>query len=163
VNNNPYEAPINVEGDVQRSTRPRATRSRAQTAKHLALLGFVGGMILGIVGYPVLIVIIEVLLTPPFKSPPNYGQFGFVVMDVACCLSMFGLALFVLPYVKWIGYPPIHVLGLLAIWSADRSFFNSVDWTEAPIVAMLVLFSLPSIVAIALSIVVGRSSGKKVS
>ena len=165
MTNNPYQAPADDDGELQHYPRPPATLSRGESARRFALLGFAGGAMVGFVGYPVLIVIIEVLLTPPFKSPPNYGQFGFVVMGVAFCLSMFGLALFVVPYVKWIGYVPIHVLGLLAIWSACRPLFNSnsIDWIEAPIAAMFLLFSLPSMVAIILSIAVRPSDRESVS
>ena len=76
--------------------------------------------------------LIETLLTPPFKSPPSYGQFLIVSLVWGSTWLSSVCVLGIVPFVTWIGYVPIHILGVFIIWSIDRQFFADVDWTEAP-------------------------------
>jgi hypothetical protein len=103
---------------------------------------------MGTIGFVLLTGAIDVLLTPPFKSPPNYGQFGILVMCIGFYMSLFGACLGVVPYFSWRGYVPIHLLGLFGLWSLNRQSFADVDWREAPIVALLVVLLLPSAIAV---------------
>ena len=144
---NPYAA-SDVDNGFPIISIPRTLLSPGDAARRLFAIGLIGGVLLGSVGYLVLIGIVETLLVPPFKSPPNYGQFGIIVMGVAFYMSIFGMALSAVPYVKWIGYVPIHLIGVFLIWAADQQFFTEVDWREAPIVAMLMLLALPTAFAI---------------
>jgi len=146
---NPYAAPT---GNVTTPTPvhlQRARLSRGEVAGKFAITGFIGGGLLGTFGYLALIVVIELLLTPPFKSPPNYGQFLIVIFGVGFYMSIFGLCLGLVPYITSIGYIPLHVLGVLSILAVDQQFFAEVDWTEAPIAAMVLLLASPTVIAIA--------------
>lgn len=49
-------------------------------------------------------------------------------------------------------YIPVHLLGIWLIWSMEKQFFADVDWTEAPIVAMLAIFTLPTPFAVWVSL-----------
>jgi hypothetical protein len=145
---NPYGPPTTGQENLERYRHTREPLPRNVVAMRLLIGGFMGGAALGTFGYILLITFIELLLTPPFVSPPNYGQFQIVVIGVGFYMSMFGAALAVIPYVRWLGYFPIHVLGVLVIWTIDAEFFLDIGWDEAPIAATLFLFSLPTFVAI---------------
>ena len=112
------------------------------------MVGLLGGAAFGTVGYLLLVAFIELVLVPPFKSPPNYGQFIFVVMGVAFYMTVFGVALAAVPYTRWYGYIPVHLAGVVVIWAIDQQGFAEVDWNEAPIVAMLLLYALPTLGAL---------------
>lgn len=147
MTDNPYTV-SDVDDHLPVLPIPRTPLSRGDAARKLLSVGLLGGATLGSIGYLILIALVETLLVPPFKSPPNYGQFIIVVIGVAFYMTMFGMALAVIPYVKWIGYIPIHLIGIFLIWAADKRFFSEVDWTEAPITVMLLLFALPTVAAI---------------
>lgn len=145
---NPY-VPSDTDDSLRCNLIVRTPIPTADAARRLFVIGLLGGGFLGSIGYLIVIGIAETLFVPPLKSPPNYGQFGIIVMGMAFYMSVFGMALSVVPYVTWIGYIPIHLIGLLLIWTADQQFFSAVDWWEAPIFAMLLLLALPTIFAAA--------------
>lgn len=147
MSHNPYTA-SRAEDDSPALPRPITRLTSGDAARRLFAIGMVGGALIGSIGYLLMIGFVEILFVPPLKSPPDYGQFVIVVMGVAFYMTVFGMALAVVPYVNWIGYVPIHVTGVLLIWAADRKFFSEVDWREAPIAVMLILFALPTVVAI---------------
>ncbi|TWT64791.1 hypothetical protein [Allorhodopirellula solitaria] len=146
---NPYTVPTGNDKPVRQQ---QVRLSRGELAGKFAVTGFIGGGLLGTFGYIAIIVVIETLLTPPLKSPPNYGQFSIVVVGVGFYMSLFGLCLGLVPYITWIGYVPLHVLGVLSIWFVERQFFAEVDWAEAPIAAMITLLMLPSFFAFGLDL-----------
>lgn len=143
---NPYSTPTG-EGRKEPAQPQRRQLNRGEVASRLAIAGLLGGALLGTVGYLLLIALAEFLLTPPLKSPPNYGQFGIIVLGVGFYLSMFGLCLSVVPYGTWLGYVPVHAAGLWLIWGTSGQFFAEVDWTEAPVAVMIALLLLPTPVA----------------
>jgi hypothetical protein len=148
MTDNPFQHPLVDDRWEPPPKRLRIPKSRSEIAGQLSIFGFVGGAMVGTVGFLVLIAAIELLLTPPFKSPPNYGQFGIIVIGVGFYAALFGVCLGIVPYVTWLGYIPVHLLGLWLIWSIDKQFFAEVDWTEAPIVAMFAILALPTPVAV---------------
>ena len=151
MSDNPYMPP--VADDCRIAWKPpRRVWARPEIAKRFALVGFLGGSALGGIGYLLLTAVIELALTPPFKSPPSYGQFSVVVIGLTGYMALFGLAMFVVPYVSWIGYIPIHFLGLFLIWQVDGPFFLAVEWTEAPIVALVTMLLFPFPASIGFSV-----------
>lgn len=124
-------------------------RGRAEAAGRLAGFGCLGGAAFGIFGFLAIIAVLELLASPPLVSPPNYGQFSIIVMGVAFYLGILGALLFLVPWGGWYIYVPLHAVGLWCIWSIDRDFFVQADWAEVPMVAMIVVFLLPTPVAVA--------------
>lgn len=147
MTDNPFQPPSDDANWKPPPERQRIPKSRTEIAGQLSVLGCLGGALVGTVGFLVLIATIELLMTPPFKSPPNYGQFGSIVIGVGFYTAFFGVCLGIVPYVTWRGYVAVHLLGLWLIWSMDKQFFAEVDWTEAPIVAMFAIFALPTPIA----------------
>lgn len=147
VKNNPYAAPDSDDRLPTVQIEPAST-TVGDAARKLFIVGILGGAALGTFGYLLLIGLIETLLVPPFKSPPNYGQFGVVVLGVAFYMMSFGMALAAVPYLKWYGYMPIHFIGILFVLGTEREFFGDADWTEAPVAALLFLLALPTVIAI---------------
>ena len=110
---NPYATPT----ECHAADRParRIPMSRGEIARRFAITGFVGGGILGSFGYLALIVVIEILLTPPFSSPANYGQFMVVVVYVA--FYMFD--------VRSVPRPgPVHIFAWIHSAACSRSFLD---------------------------------------
>ncbi len=156
MTDNPFAPPSD---DTDRGSIPapaRIPKTRLELAGQASVCGCLGGALVGTFGFLLAVAAIELLLTPPFKSPPNYGQFFIVVIGVGFYASLFGVCLGVVPYVTWLGYLPLHFLGLWLIWMIDKQFFLEVEWTEAPMVAMFCVFLLPTPVAVCVGGWAGR-------
>ena len=156
MTDNPFQPPSDDASRKPPPKRQRIPKSRSEIAGQLSVFGCLGGALVGTVGFLVLITAIEILMTPPFKSPPNYGQFGIIVIGVGFYAALFGVCLGIVPYVTWLGYTPVHLLGLWLIWSIDKQFFAEVDWTEAPIVAMFAILALPTPIAVCVNLWANR-------
>lgn len=146
MTDNPFKAPSDADREPI-SPPLRVTKTRSELAGQTSVYGCFGGALIGTIGFLITIAVIELLLVPPFRSPPNYGQFSIVVIGVGFYASLFGVSLGLVPYISWIGYIPFHLFGLWLIWSMDKQFFTEADWTEAPIAAMLCILMLPTPIA----------------
>ena len=142
---NPYSSPVGANNVDQRTV---VHDDRRAYISRLAVGGLIGGAIIGSFGYLLLTILFDAFLTPPLVSPSSYGQFFVVVLGVAIYSSCFGLALGLVPIVTWKGYVPINVLGIVAIVLFDSQFFANVNWLEAPISGMFIVFAMPSVAAI---------------
>ena len=124
------------------------TRISAMVAsRKLFKIGLLGGAALGYLGYPLLVVLLETFLVPPFRPWPNYGQFGVVVLGVTLYIMSFGMALATVPYVKWYGYVLIYIFGLFLVSLTKHELFGDEGWTSTPVAAMLFLLAVPIFVA----------------
>ncbi|MCA9192335.1 MAG: hypothetical protein KDB03_11250 [Planctomycetales bacterium] len=112
------------------------------------VVGSISGLLLGSVGYVLLIGVLETFFVPPLQSPENYGQFLIVVIGVSFYLTVLGCTFALIPYVRLLGFWGVYALWLWVVWSAEREFFLEVDWLEAPIAAMLLLFLTPLITGV---------------
>ena len=96
MTDNPFKAPSDADRE-QISQTLRVTRTRAELAGQTSVYGCFGGALMGTIGFLITIAVIELLLVPPLKSPPNYGQFSIVVIGVGFYASLFGVSLGLVP------------------------------------------------------------------
>ena len=139
---NPYNAPSSLE--TPRSLTKGSLDGYRKLSPLFAISGSICGLLAGVIGYPVLTGLFDVLLTPPLVPPANYGQFFFIVFGVAVYMTFLGLLAGLIPFLSWKIILPINLICIAAIVWFNSGLFVSVNWLEAPIAAMLVLFLLPA-------------------
>ena len=89
---NPYCPPTADHEHLQHYRQFREPIPRNIVVVRLLIGGWMGGAAIGTLGYILLITLIELLLTPPFASPANYGQFGIVII----CVGFWNAPLFLI-------------------------------------------------------------------
>lgn len=97
---NPFASPASV--DDANEERPVAEPfRRGYVAAALGVFGAVIGTVVVGIGYMVLVMILDVALTPPLTPMGNYGQFGMVILFSAPAGFVAGASFAMIPYTRF--------------------------------------------------------------
>ena len=100
--NNPFSSP-NSAVHPTKSDGPSVSSSfsRPLAAIGLAATGFFIALFFLIIGYVLLIALLDETLCPPLERQGNFGQFGFLIILIAPLFLLSGTSFGLIPFLRW--------------------------------------------------------------